>query len=110
MSGMLTAVDVESEIIRLSEKLEAETHALAVVAEEEARAEVAFKREFARRFLEASGPMEERRQKATLLAEPQLTSYRIRDAVHSSKQELLRTLRAQMDALRTIAANIRGVS
>lgn len=92
------------------EKLGVETEVLADLAMDLARARVAYKKTVAIAYLRAAGPVKERDAKALIEGEEEFEMYEMAEALHSSKQELLRTLRSQMDSLRTIAANIRAVT
>lgn len=108
---MLTQAEVEEQIQNLLQRLEEGTRTLASLAVAQARSEVEFKRSFALAYTGIrDGAQELRKQQATLVSIDLFERHRLDSAVHATQQELLRTLRSELDALRTIAANIRGVS
>lgn len=105
----LTTVDIEDEIERLGANLEDATEGFAQLSDEAAEAEVAYKLSKARAFLTATGPNQTHRESVALLqAETEYRRYVIADAKLRAQSELLRTLRARLDALRTLAANVRS--
>ena len=108
---MLTQAEVEGQIQYLLDRLEEGTRDLARMAVDQARSEVEYKRNFAVAYTGIrEGAQELRKQQATLVSIDLFERHRLDSAVHSTQQELLRTLRSELDALRTIAANIRGVT
>lgn len=107
--GQSSQVDVESEILRLSAKLEHATDDLAALLQTEAGAEVAHKRAMAKAMLEATGStVSEREAQSILKCVDQLLDRRISEALASAQKELCHSLRAQLSALQTLAANIRA--
>lgn len=106
----LSQAEVEEQLQQLMDRLDSGTHELAELAVAAARADVEYKRSYAMAYAGTRGPVEERKQSSTLVAIDLYEDKVLKEAVHSSQQELLRGLRAQLDSLRTIAANIRGVS
>lgn len=117
---MITAGEVEGEIMRLSQAMDTGLEDLEQRAKEAAGAEHAYKVAFAKARLVARdepghGPKErttdaEADDKATVRCDDELRKRLITDALHGVTQESLRTMRSQIDALRTIAANIRAQS
>ena len=105
---MLTQADVEDELVRLSDRLEESTHELAKHMQAYAQAEVNFKRAFAQTFVKAEGAMDLREQIAVLETADERMAWRSAEALKDSTQELCRTYRNQIDALRTIGANVRA--
>lgn len=105
---MLTQADVEDELVRLSDALEKATYRLADESQAAAKAEVDFKRAFAQVFVQAEGAMDLREQIAVLETADQRMKWRTSEALRDSTQELCRTYRNQIDALRTIGANVRA--
>jgi hypothetical protein len=106
--NVLTQYAVEDAGEQLRANLETATYLLADTARTLALAEVAFKRAYAMAYARLTGPVEERKQSATLECITEFEAWKLADAVHGSQQELLRTMRAEMDWLRTISANIRA--
>lgn len=117
----LNPVQVESEILRLSEYLESQTHEYASLARKAGEDEATYKALAAKRRLAAMmSPMPDgRKATATWAAdvadadEDVAGSYlerRISEAEADACREAMRTTRTQLDALRTIAANQRGLA
>lgn len=104
----LSAAQVEGEIRRLCDRMEIFTEQLAREAEEAGRSEAAHKAAYASAFLKAEGSVSQREQEATLQTAAVFRARKIAEAHYYSTREALGTVRAQVDALRTIAANIRG--
>lgn len=104
---VLTQYEVEEAGEKLRENLELATYKLADTAESLAKAEVAYKRQYAMMYARLRGPVEERKQSSLLGAIDEFEQWKLAEAVHSAQQELCRTLRAEIDWLRTLSANIR---
>lgn len=107
---LLTQAQVEEAIYDLMDRQETATLALGDLALQAAEAEVEFKKAYAMVYAATSGTVEDRKQEATLITIDAFKHFKLRSVVHSTQQELLRTIRSQLDSLRTIAVNIRGVS
>lgn len=115
---ILTAVEVEQAITRISNAMERDTLQLARLAEAASKAEVAYKVKFAQERIKArmqpgSGPKgrttnDEADDMATVACADELAARLAAEAVHGSAVERMRTYRSQLDALRTLAANIRA--
>lgn len=103
----ITQVRVEREITRLSRRLEEFTDEIAERATASAQADVAYRREHAKAFLTAEGPMDVRKATADLAVTVLYGERRAAEALLLSAQEACRNLRAQLDALRSINANVR---
>lgn len=100
---------IDAELERLSAVLEERTETLAELSTTAAQAEVAFKLAKARALLRADGRNAgEREARALLAVQTEYTDHELAAARLHAQQELLRTLRAQLDALRTLAANVRA--
>lgn len=104
---MLTQAAVESEMERLIGAADSVAHDVAERAEEAARAEHAYKVAHARALLGASGTVAERDAKALLVCEVEHLARKIADARLLAAQETNRTIRAQLDALRSVNASVR---
>ncbi len=100
---------VESEIMRLSALAESVTHKLAVRAREAAEADSAYKAGHAKAFLLADGSVAVREAEAAVLCEELYRQKRATEALLLSATEAGRNTRAQLDALRSIAANLRAL-
>lgn len=107
--GQSTQVDVESEILRLSARLEEATDQLAQLLVTEARTEVEHKRAWAEATLKSNeGTVSQREAQATLKTVDALLARKIADALAGAQKELCHSLRSQLSALQTLAANIRA--
>lgn len=114
---MLNPAQVEGEIVRLSDLLEERTSDFTVAIERAARAEARYKYRAAQCLLEviaeASGTrttVQEREARVAVLTADEHSTYLIDTATAKSVKESLTALRAQIDALRTLAANHRAMS
>jgi hypothetical protein len=98
----------ESELRRLARKLEAKTDALAELLTAAAEADVTHKISYARALLRAdAGTVAEREAHATIAVESELTARKITEAIADAARESVRSLRDQLDAVRSINANVR---
>lgn len=107
-SRPLSASEVEGEIRRLLDRMEELTQQIAREAEEAGRSEAAHKAAYATNYLQFEGAGHLREQQATQQTAGLFRARKIAEAKYYSTKEALGTVRAQVDALRTIAANIRG--
>lgn len=115
---VITAVMVEQRITRLSDELEALTGDLARFAHAAAEAEVTYKAKYAKcrmvaRNGEGHGPggrvsNDEADDRALGECEVELRAHLIAGAVYASARDAMFTKGRQLEALRTIAANIRA--
>lgn len=109
MPQQISPAEVEGEILRLSALLETVTEAQADLGMNAGEAEVAYKVAYAKAMLRADGDTaKDREAQATIWTEAELRGRKISEAMHSVNVEQCRTIRAQLDALRTLAANARA--
>lgn len=113
MDGILSQMDIENEITRLSALLEEQTHEFGTVLSERARAEGEYRVEYARVFTTLRmGPnkMSEEtcKQQATVDVGELLTRRLGAEARERYLEEQCRSLRSQLDAVRTLSANVRA--
>lgn len=107
--GRSSQADVESEILRLSARLEQATDEYARLITLAAEAEVQQKKEWAQATLHSNeGTVAQREAQATLKTVDALLQRKISEALAAAQKELLLSLRAQLNALQTLAANIRA--
>lgn len=107
----LSQVDVEMEIMRLVKLLEAETEAFAALAEDEAKKDAAHKHAWATKFItNTSKTQKEREAWADYQLETETYVKLVSRALMNAKKQRLESIRTSLDALRTIAANIRAMS
>jgi hypothetical protein len=107
--GRSTQVDVEAEILRLSARLEEATDEYARLITLAAEAEVNFKRDHAKAVLRSTeGTVAQREAEAILTTVDALMQRKISEALAGAQKELAASLRCQLSALQTLAANIRA--
>ena len=103
----ISQVDVEEEMIRLLNILEQETENFEMLSQEAAQKEAHYKSQWAKAYLTSSGSIKEREAHADWAMTDIAMSSKIAEALVRSKREKLSSLKTQIDALRTIAANVR---
>jgi hypothetical protein len=111
----MAQAEVEAEILRLSRDLSGATEEYAHLAEEAARADVAYDLAKARALLDLPKVQDgekvtvaEREARALIVVERQFTDARLSEAVFKAAQERGRNIRTQLEALRSINANVRA--
>lgn len=112
-----TPVMVEREIVGLVDDMEDATADLIDMAKAKAEAEAAYKSAYAKAWLKAkaspgkgrSGQTTdgEAEQKARDAVEKEYLDHLVTEAKHGAQVEVLRSMRSSIEALRTVAANIR---
>jgi hypothetical protein len=105
---MLTQAQVENEILRLSQRLENLTDELAGRARAAAEAEANYKGRHASVYLETQGSIAERNARADVECHDLFANRLIFAAQYEATKQACRSTESQLDALRTIAANIRA--
>ena len=104
----ISQVEIEEEIIRLTDLLEQETETFETLAVDSAVKEANYKSTWAKEYLGAKGSIKEREAWADYKLEDLTLQYKISEALVKSKREKLHSLRTSIDALRTLAANVRA--
>lgn len=104
----ISQVEVEEEIMRLTDLLENETEAFEQLAIDASVKESNYKASWAKEYLGAKGSIKEREAWADYKLEDMTMQYKISEALVKSKREKLHSLRTSIDALRTLAANVRA--
>lgn len=104
----LTAVQVESEIMRLCDELENRTYELAGRARLAAESEANHKAKWAFAFIGAEGTEARRKAEADAKCHEDYMKRKVEEGLYQSCKESLLSLRTQIDALRSISANIRA--
>lgn len=117
---VLTAVEVETKIVNLSDAMEETLDDYATLADEAARAEHAYKVKKSIQTLDASTKpgngkdgrttVDEREAMVTRDCDAELLTHLIANARFAAAKETLRVQQNRMDGLRTISANIRAQS
>lgn len=110
---IMAQAEIEELIVRLTDEMEEETDRYSVLADEAANAEADYKLGFARAVVgladsQARMTAPERQARAEVAAGAELRLWKIAEARRQATKEALLTLRARLDALRSLAANIRN--
>jgi hypothetical protein len=107
----LNQVQVEHEIMRLVQILEDETEAYAALVEDEAKKDAHLKHAWASEYIKNVGkPQKEREAWADYKLETPTYVHKVAKALAIAKKEKLNSVRSSIDALRTIAANVRHMT
>ena len=104
----LVQTEIEERILGLTRQLENETESYESLCERKVDAEVEYKRLYWQEYLAANGSIKEREALAGYKTVDPYKQFRAAEALTAAKKEKLHTLRAAMDALRTISANVRA--
>ena len=99
---------VDSEILRLSQLLDERVDEYSSLAVAAAEAEAAYRIAYARCYLSTEGTVSAREQRSVLECSDKLTERLLAEGVRDSCQESMRSIRAQLSALQTLAANERA--
>ena len=83
------------------------TEEYADLADKAAQSEVKYKVAYARWMLKSDGAVQVRQSHATVATEDEFLARKIAEARLATQSEVLRTLRARLDALRTLSADAR---
>ena len=110
--GLLTQGDIEHSIVALSDQLEEQTYIYAQLSDEAANAEADYKLQAGKQLitLVASGAKmtaQERQARADVGCAEAFRAWKLAEARRQSCKEALLSLRARMDAQRSLAANVR---
>jgi hypothetical protein len=103
----ISQVEVEEEMLRLIDLLEEDTEAFERLAEDEAKKSALYKANWAKEYLAAKGSIKEREAWADYKMSEESYDWKISEALVKAKREKLSSLRASIDALRTLNANVR---
>lgn len=109
----LTQVEVEESIARVIEEMESHTEEYETLSIQAAEADADYKRKSAHALLAViehgqKMTVAERMARADLMCNDEYRTHLITVASRNSKREYLTSLRAHLDALRTLNASIRG--
>lgn len=104
---VLSQAEVEQELMRLSAMAEKALQELAKRARAAAEAEVKHKVARAQALLRAEGTVAEREARADVETEQLFLERKMAEALLLSAQEAGRTYRAQLEAIRSVNANLR---
>lgn len=103
----ISQIDIEQELLRLTDMLEEETEAFEALCIDLAKKESAYKNGHAKAYLTGKGPVEEKKQYAVWTTASLFDDYALAEGLVKAKREKLLSLRTSIDALRTLNANVR---
>lgn len=113
-SDVLSQGQIEGQIVALVDELADETYRYAAVEEMAATFEADYKYRFARSLLDVAANTSDRRvtagereATADVASASEFKVWKIHDARRRASKEALLSIRARLDALRTLSANIR---
>lgn len=109
----LAQADIEHDIFDVAKALEAETDQYASLSDLAARSEADYKLKFARAVLAVSAtqakmPVAEKEARAEVSSAEELRVWKINEARRQASKEALLSLRARLDALRSLLASVRA--
>jgi len=109
----LSQVEIEDRIQDVIEEMERATEEYETMSKDAAEAEADYKNRFARATLaviEHSEKMTvgEREARVTIMCKDEHKTYLVTQATRNSRREYLTTIRAHLDALRTLNASVRN--
>jgi hypothetical protein len=107
VTSPVTPAQAESELRRLSHKLEARTDSLADLLVAAAKEDVNYRISHAKALLAADGTVAERDAIAVLAVADELLNRKITEAIADAARESVRSLRDQLSAVQSINANTR---
>lgn len=112
MTDLLNRAQIEHEILRVSDALDEQTHVYAEVSNLAASSEADYKLRFARAVVTLSSTQSrmtapEKQARAEIAAAEELRLWKIAEARRQATKETLLSLRARLDALRTLNASVR---
>lgn len=110
MNGPISLVNVEKEILRLVNELENEVSAFEELCVDDAQKAARYKKEWASEYLTAKGSIPEREAWADYKVDDMLFDTKVAEALVKAKRERLSMLRTNIEALRTISANVRNLT
>lgn len=115
VDGILSQGEVESAIVSAVEELEDAVADLAQLAQDAAIAESEFKRDWAKALITATAGDGKATEKTRVaIADAEASDQRLRwllaQGLYESRKQSLQAIRAKLDALRTISANVRSLT
>jgi len=112
---VLAQVEIENEILAVLDALEDQTHLYDRLAADAASAEADYKLAYARSVVRLSDSQArmtapEKQARAELYAADELRAWKVLEARRGATKEALLSVRARLDALRSLSANVRHQS
>jgi len=102
--------EIEREILRLSKALEEETERYATLISDASKKEANYKTEWAKVYLSAEGPVQQRQSWSDYNVAELSYQYKMAEALVKASKESMTSLRTNLSALQTLAANVRGLA
>jgi hypothetical protein len=109
MNGPIIQTDVEERLMILTDRLDKEVEYYATVSTERAINEATYKKLYATTLLQSEGTVATREALAQVHSAEAFHAWKIAEAKEKATQQSLIAIRNQMDALRTICANVRSL-
>ena len=105
-------IDLEAEMLRICDRIEADIELLADLSTQRAEAESAYKYKHARSMVEHTGkvPVASKEAIAHLRASEEYRQWKVLEGREKATQHSLIASRSRLDALRTISANVRAMT
>lgn len=106
-SNPISQVEIEFQILDILRQLEDHTEQYEQLTNNLSVAEAHYKGEWAAEYLKAQGTIKEREAIADFRLRDLYLQYKMAEGLQKAKREKLAALRTSLDALRTLAANVR---
>lgn len=106
-SNPISQVEIEFQILDIMKQLEDHTEQYEELTNQASIAEAHYKGGWAAEYLKANGTIKEREAISDFMLRDQYMEYKIAEGLQKAKREKLAALRTSLDALRTLAANVR---
>jgi len=104
----ISSVEIETELVRIVNDLEAETEDFEALAKDHAIKEASFKAAWYKEYLSADGAVKNKESLAGYKTVNLYYEAMVAEALVKAKREKLHSLRTACDALRTLSANVRS--
>lgn len=112
MSRVLIQGEIESQILAIVDELEEQTYLYSTLSETAAEAEADYKRAASSKYVQlvslaAKISVVEKQARVDAATDEEFRTWKIAEARRQASREALLSLRARLDALRTLSANVR---
>ncbi len=107
-SKPISSVEIETELIRITQQMEKETEDFEILVKEHAVKEAEYKKNWFKEYLAAEGAVKQKESWAGYKTSELHYETLVAEALVKAKREKLHSLRTACDALRTLAANVRS--
>lgn len=108
----INQIDLESQMLRICDRIEADIELLFDLSAQRAEAESAYKYKYSRSMVEQTTkvPVASKEAIAHLRASDEYRNWKVLEGREKATQQSLIASRARLDALRTISANVRAMT